>query len=76
MPEMAPVQCHTAWAMQSTLETTPEMTLNIQRPLDATKKSKWWKNGKQREAEGYWQSEERQNWKHKGSDKQHCVSSC
>ena len=76
MPEMTPAQGHNSQVQCCIPETTPEMTSDIQRsqvPLRGA--SKWWRNGREREAEGYVRSEERQNWRLEGSEEQPDVSS-
>ena len=70
IPEMIPAQNRNAQVGHSTPKTTPEMTLDTQRPWAPREASKWWRHGREREREreGCGYNEERQNWRLKGSE--------
>jgi hypothetical protein len=63
MLEVTPARFHNAQMRHSTPETTSEMTLDSQSPWVLLRgASKWWRNGREREAEGRGHHEERQSW--------------
>jgi hypothetical protein len=51
------------WVEFSTPETIPEITPDTQKPWVLLRgASKWWKNGREKETEGYGHNEETQGW--------------